>query len=58
MVSSRGQYWDQCFNTFVNEINNMIKCALNKFADDNKLCGAVNIPKGWDAILCDLDRLK
>ena len=45
------------FNIFINYIDIGIEHALCKFADDTNLCDVVNMPKGWDVIQRDLDRL-
>ena len=46
------------FNAFTNDINSVTECTLSKFADDLRLCGAVDISEGRDATHRDLHRLK
>ena len=46
------------FNIFTNDISSGIKCTVSKFVDDTKLCGVVDMPERWDAILRDLGRLE
>jgi len=48
----------ELFNIFVSNMDSGIECILSEFADNTKLCGAVNMLEGWDAIQKDLDRIE
>lgn len=46
------------FNIFVGDTNGGIECTLSNFADDTKMCGAVDMLEGKDTIQWDLDGLE
>ncbi|KAJ7425842.1 hypothetical protein WISP_20456 [Willisornis vidua] len=46
------------FNILADDMDSETECTLNKLADDIKVCGAVNMLEGRDAIHKDCDRLE
>jgi len=46
------------FNICVIDMDSVIECTLSKFADNAKLCGAVDMLEGRVATQRDLDRLE
>lgn len=45
------------FNIFINNTDSRIECTLDKYADDTKLWGVVNMPQQRDDIQRDIERL-
>ena len=45
-------------NIFISDMDDGIQCTLIEFADDTKLCGAVDMAEGWNASQSDLDKLE
>jgi len=55
----QGSVWGPAlFNTFVGDMHSRIECTLSKFANDTKLCGAVDTLEGQVAIQRDRERLE
>ena len=48
---------DASFYSFISYTDNGIECTLSKFADNTKLCAAIDISEGGGTIQADLERL-
>lgn len=45
-------------NIFINDLDSGTECTLNKFENDTKLSGTVNMEEGKDAIQMDMDKFE
>jgi len=46
------------FSIFISDISDELKCTFNKFSDNTKLSGAVDMLEGRNAIQRDSDKLE
>jgi len=57
--TGRGSIWrPDLFSIFINELDDQAECTLSEFADDTRLGGVADMPKGHDVIEKNLDRLE
>jgi len=58
VVRLRGLCWEEYSLIFISDISGGTECIFSKFVFDSELCGAVDMPKQWDNMWRNIDRLK